>query len=77
MSDYMSKKRKVGSAGRYGTRYGKRIKSLVSDIEKIKRARHVCPKCKMKYVVRESVGIWKCKKCGAKFAGGSHRPKSE
>lgn len=73
----MSKKRKVGSAGRFGVRYGKRIKNLVSDIEKSKNAKHLCPKCKMKHVKRESVGIWSCKKCGVKFAGGAHRPKSE
>ncbi len=73
----MSKKRKVGSAGRYGPRYGKRIKKLVSDVEKVKRSRHVCPKCGMRYVVRESAGIWKCKKCNAKFAGMAYRPKAE
>ena len=73
----MVKKKKVGPAGRYGPRYGKRIKVLVSDVEKVKKSRHVCPKCKMRYVVRVSSGIWKCKKCGAKFAGAAYRPKSD
>ncbi len=70
----MTKKRKVGSSGRYGPRYGKRIKKLVSDIEKTQKKRHICPKCKMKYVVREASGIWKCKKCGTKFAGMAYKP---
>ena len=73
----MSKKKKVGSAGRYGPRYGKRLKTLVSDVEDTQKKRHMCPRCKMRYVVRETSGVWKCKKCGAKFAGGAYRPKSD
>jgi len=73
----MAKKRKVGSAGRFGPRYGKRLKKLVSDVESVKNRRHVCPKCKMRYVKREAAGIWKCRKCGAKFAGMAYKPKSE
>jgi large subunit ribosomal protein L37Ae len=73
----MAKKKKVGSAGRYGPRYGKRLKRLVSDVEKVKRSRHVCPKCKMRYVRRVTSGVWQCKKCGAKFAGASYKPKSD
>jgi len=72
----MSKKRKVGSAGRYGARYGKRLKNLVSNVEKVKNKRHKCPKCKMTYEVREAAGIWKCKKCGTKFAGLAYRPRA-
>ncbi len=73
----VAKKKKIGSAGRYGVRYGKRIKDLVSEVERVQKRRHVCPKCKMRYVVRESAGIWKCKKCGAKFAGAAYKPKSD
>ena len=73
----MAKKKKIGSAGRYGPRYGKRIKRLVSDIEKVQKSRHICPKCKMRYVVRKSAGIWECKKCGTKFAGAAYKPKSD
>jgi large subunit ribosomal protein L37Ae len=69
--------RKVGSAGRFGSRYGKRIREKVADIEKVQKQRHVCPVCKMQYVKRLSSGIWKCKKCGAKFAGLAYYPSGE
>lgn len=70
-------KGKVGSGGRFGSRYGKRIRTLVNALEHSKNARHKCPKCKMMYVKRESSGIWKCRKCGVKFAGQAYRPKIE
>jgi large subunit ribosomal protein L37Ae len=73
----MTKKKKVGSGGRFGARYGKRLKQLVSNVEKVQKSRHICSRCKMRYVTRSSPGIWKCKKCGAKFAGAAYRPKSE
>lgn len=73
----VTKKRLVGSAGRYGPRYGKRIKSLVSEVEKVKKSRHTCPRCGMDYVVRVSSGVWTCKKCGTKFAGSAYKPTSE
>ena len=70
------KKKKIGSAGRYGARYGKKIRSLVSEIEKLQKRRHVCPSCKMPYVKRVSAGVWMCKKCGLKFAGSAYIPKA-
>lgn len=73
----MAHKRKVGTAGRFGSRYGKKDRQIVADIEKIQKLRHVCPKCDMPYVRRESAGIWKCQKCGTKFAGMAYYPKGE
>jgi large subunit ribosomal protein L37Ae len=67
----MSSKKKIGSAGRFGSRYGKKVRQLVSDIERTQKQRHICPKCDMPYVDREVAGIWKCRKCGTKFAGGA------
>jgi len=73
----MGKKKKIGSAGRFGSRYGKRIRSLVSEIEKEQKKRQVCPRCGMAYVKRVSSGIWQCKKCGLKFAGLAYHPHAE
>ena len=69
--------RKVGTAGRFGTRYGRRTRQKIAEIEKIQKQRHLCPKCDMPYVKRVSSGIWKCKKCGTKFAGSAYFPKVE
>jgi large subunit ribosomal protein L37Ae len=73
----MGKKKKVGSAGRFGARYGEKIRSLIAGIEKIQRQKHVCPKCDMPHVRRVSAGVWECKKCGSKFAGKAYRPYEE
>ena len=69
--------KKVGTAGRFGPRYGKKIREKLADMEKIQKKRHVCPVCNMPYVKRVSSGIWKCKKCGTKFAGLAYYPSGE
>ncbi|HKZ45208.1 MAG TPA: 50S ribosomal protein L37ae [archaeon] len=73
----MGKKGKAGPAGRFGVRYGWTIRAAVSKIETVEKKRHICPKCSLPYVKRVASGIWKCKKCGAKFAGLSYCPKKE
>lgn len=68
--------KKVGSTGRFGPRYGTRTKKVVREIEKLQRKRHICPKCERNALKREAAGIWVCKKCGAKIAGGAYLPRS-
>lgn len=71
----MSHKKKVGSAGRFGARYGHAIKEKVIEIEKVQRAKHICPFCaKSGGVKRIASGIWHCKKCKSKFAGKAYSP---
>lgn len=70
-------RKKFGPAARFGPRYGKKVREKVSEIEKIEKQKHVCPKCNMPYVKRVSSGIWQCKKCGVKFAGLAYYPKAE
>ncbi len=50
------------------------MRKRVNEIEKISRALHRCPKCDMDAVARKGTGIWECRKCGYKFAGGAYQP---
>lgn len=72
----MGRKKKIGTAGRFGSRYGKKDRQAVADIEKIQRLRHNCPRCGLPYVKRLASGIWKCRKCGNTFTGPSYYPTS-
>jgi large subunit ribosomal protein L37Ae len=70
----MSSTKKIGTTGRYGPRYGIKIRRRTAAIEKTLRKRHQCPKCLRHAISRESTGIWLCRKCGLKFAGGAYVP---
>lgn len=67
-------KKTLGTAKRFGPRYGKTVKDKVSLIEKSQRMQHKCPYCLFVKVKRVASGIWKCKKCGAVFAGRAYSP---
>ena len=71
-----AKGRVTGSAGRFGPRYGRFIRKRVVETEKISRAAHNCPRCDMMAVKRQGTGIWECRKCGFKFAGGAYTPQT-
>jgi len=73
----MGRTKKVGSAGRFGPRYGRRIRLSVKEVEAKQKKAHRCPMCKKLSLQRISAGIWECKKCGAKFAGGAYTPRTE
>jgi len=66
--------KKIGIAGKYGARYGVKIRKQVSKIESSKREKHQCPTCMKRSVKRLSSGIWKCNSCGTTFAGGAYTP---
>lgn len=65
--------KKVGAAGRFGTRYGTKLRKAVTSIEKTQRKKQECPNCKKPAIHRVAMGIWVCKKCGAKYAGGAYK----
>ncbi|MFA5002713.1 MAG: 50S ribosomal protein L37ae [Methanolinea sp.] len=71
-----AKGRVTGSAGRFGPRYGRFIRKRVMETEKISRAAHTCPRCDTMAVRRQGTGIWACRKCGFKFAGGAYTPQT-
>jgi large subunit ribosomal protein L37Ae len=72
----MGKKRmkKVGSTRGFEARYGATVrKRYIAAISGLKKA-HECPQCGSTSVRRQSVGAWKCGKCGAVFSGGAYTP---
>jgi large subunit ribosomal protein L37Ae len=63
-----SKSKKTKSAGRFGARYGKRVKAKLVAVETKQKVKQKCPFCGKKGVKRLSKGLWQCKKCNKKFA---------
>jgi len=64
--------KKVSSAGRFGVRYGKRIREAVISVEKKSKKKQKCPFCQRLSAKRVSKGIWHCKKCDKRFTGGAY-----
>ena len=65
-----SKSKKTKSAGRFGARYGKKIRTKLVKVEQKQRLKQKCPFCNKMGVKRVSKGVWQCtrKKCDKKFA---------
>lgn len=63
-----------GTTKRFGARYGARLRKRVEEIEKAQYATYQCSRCGRVAVRRVAVGIWQCRKCGHKFAGGAWSP---
>jgi large subunit ribosomal protein L37Ae len=55
-----------------GSRYGVRIRKLESKVLEKQRSSYECPVCGKEKVRRTGFALWKCKACGAVFAGGSY-----
>lgn len=68
------RKKKVGSTGRFGARYGTRIRARVKAVEDRIKSDHRCPECGAAKVERSGSGIWKCSRCGTKFAAKAYDP---
>jgi len=62
---------KVGITGKYGTRYGAKLRKQVKAIEILQRTKYTCPFCGKNSIKRAAVGIWRCKACRRNIAGGA------
>ena len=62
---------KVGITGKYGTRYGAKLRKQVKSIEILQRSKYTCPFCGKNAMRRIAVGIWSCKGCRRSVAGGA------
>ena len=63
-----SKGKKTKSSGRFGARYGKKVRAKLVAVETKQRVKQKCPFCEKIGVKRLSKGLWHCKKCDKKFA---------
>jgi len=70
----VTRTKKVKGSGRYGTRYGSRLRKRIREIDSTARIKHRCPRCRLYYVKKISNGIWQCRKCQYKYAGGAWNP---
>lgn len=62
---------------RFGSRYGGKIRRNVVAVEsKYRGKKQNCPFCAKKSVKRIAVGIFLCKNCNKKFAGGAYEPET-
>jgi large subunit ribosomal protein L37Ae len=75
-STHKAKGKVTGSSGRFGCRYGRFVRKRVAEIEAVSGALHRCPKCDMQSIQRRGTGIWECRKCQYKFAGGAYQPQT-
>lgn len=62
---------KLGSAGRFGIRYGQSVRKRIFEIESKQKKKQPCIFCPG-IAKRVSKGIWLCKSCGKKFAGHAY-----
>jgi len=70
----LGKMKKVGPTRGLGVRYGSTVRKRYAKVIVGMRKKHKCPQCGLMKVKRESVGVWKCKKCNYTFAGGAYTP---
>ncbi|MGA1793542.1 MAG: 50S ribosomal protein L37Ae [Thermoplasmatota archaeon] len=68
--------KKVKSSGKFGPRYGLSVKKQIRALEINKKSKYVCPKCSKVNVKRVANGIWECRSCAHKFAGGAYTPRT-
>ena len=72
----MGNTRKVGSTGRFGSRYGVGIRKKLLKVETLQIQKQKCPQCGAPALKRKSKGIFKCRKCSHEFVGGAYLPKT-
>lgn len=67
-----TKSKKTKSTGKFGPRYGKRVKDRVVKVEEKQRVKQKCPFCGKVGVKRKAKGIWECPRCEKRFASNTY-----
>lgn len=70
----MVRTKKVKQAAKFEARYGLRVRRAWLEIDVLQRQKYLCKRCGKRTVKRIGSGIWECKHCGYKFAGGCYVP---
>lgn len=68
----MASEKGLGSAKRFGPRYGRTPKFKLAKIEKEQKKLQVCPYCDMQKAKRIAAGIYECRKCQSKFTSRAY-----
>lgn len=71
------KTKKVGPTRGLGPRYGSTVRKRYMKVVKELKRPHMCPQCGFRRVKRESVGVWRCRKCDFTFTGGAYTPSTK
>jgi len=66
--------KKIGPTRGLEARYGATVRKRYIDVVTGLKRAHKCPQCGSTSVRRQSVGVWKCRKCGVVFTGGAYTP---
>lgn len=61
----------------WSVRYGVNLRKRYLAVSKEKKTLYECGVCGRSAVKRISTGIWRCRHCGATFAGGAYSLKTE
>jgi len=70
--------KKLKASGKFGPRYGKKLREIYDKIMESSKKKYNCPICaKEKSVKRVSFGVWMCTRCKTKFASGAFEFRKE
>ena len=53
-------------------RFGASLRKQFYETRRQSSSRYQCPRCEKLAVKRASYGLWACRSCGSKFAGGAY-----
>ncbi|MFH1823380.1 MAG: 50S ribosomal protein L37ae [archaeon] len=68
----MARTKKTKAAGRFGARYGSKVKEKWNAIISKAKVKQKCPYCKKLTAKRQSKGIFLCKSCKKKFTSSAY-----
>ena len=71
------KRKRINPVRGFGARYGSSVRKKYVRVFTVLKRKHRCGNCGSLSVVRKSVGIWVCRRCGLTFTGGAYTPSTK